>query len=193
MKGCEERSPDGLSHDEFAAAGVDQVTGCVEQISVHDGGVPLLILELEPVVWAWEVGDKVEDSLLLGRVPAFVFELAEATSGIMYVGKVLLVGGPANLTHRAVLPHLQAGVLRLRMEVEENSPRSQPSVDLPQGVDHALQVDASQGMSQDSDIEGFGGQLELGDISDPELDLGCERCRSRLYRQPDLVRVGVDG
>jgi len=50
------------------------------------------------------------------------------------------------------------------MKVEKDPFRSKRAMDPPQGVDHALQFNASQRMGEDGHVEGVGEKLRLADI-----------------------------
>jgi hypothetical protein len=64
----------------------------------------------------------------------------------------------------AILPDLDAAVHWLRVDVEQDPIGCQAAVYLPQGVDHALQGYASQGVGEDRRVKRVDRELRSGDI-----------------------------
>lgn len=190
-EGFVQGGPDGFADDEFTAARGQEVTGRGEYLLGKDAGVSLLCLELQPILGTREVGDQVKELLLLGDIPAVLYDQIKSSSGLEDLSDVLILFDVAETLDPAALPYLHPSVLRLGVQVEEDTLRSQRSMYPLQGVDHALESDASQRVSQDCHVESVRGESEGGDIGHDEAHPGPERCGGSRSRSPDLLRVRI--
>lgn len=123
----------------------------------------------------------------LGDIPAVPFDLVQLVASLEDVSDIsFLVEVPEALDPSA-LPHFHPGVLWLWMKVEQYTFRSQRTMNLFQGVDHALQFDASQGVGEDGDVIGLLSELGIGNVGYPEADFGTEWLGSALDCPFDLL------
>lgn len=114
----------------------------------------------------------VEEIRRLLREQPLPHQHLELNPGVFDLTVVFVRIDLAQVVNQTALSYLDTRVHGLRMDIEQKPIGPQTAVDLSQGMDHALQGNASQRVGEDRGVKRIIGEPRLGDVAHLEPDLG---------------------